>query len=302
MTIRNLTMILSTALLYICCFFSSVQGAESTSVGDCLIASGIGRFSFESESARMGDGSGVVAMAGHFNKDHVDTVCSGEYSNINEIRGLPINEARKNILGIEVHVTKHAGADSDKWLSHELERDFRNYYGLPGDSYVMRIINGNTIMAAGSGGWDYRWISGYKVIHIEYTDLQMTKPEPLEVVQAYLAKFPSTLPSISSADLRTATNEATWIKDEMDRRLWLCDKWFYQLQLQKVQQGEALQAAVKSMNIFLDYREKYFGVKAANEKNLLAGYLNTNNGTKIKAKLDEYKSWWAANKASAISL
>jgi hypothetical protein len=110
------------------------------------------------------------------------------------------------------------------------------------------------------------------------------------------------LPSISSADLRTATNEATWIKDEMDRRLWLCDKWFYQLQLQKVQQGEALQAAVKSMNIFLDYREKYFGVKAANEKNLLASYLNINNGTKIKAKLDEYKSWWATNKASAISL
>jgi hypothetical protein len=43
-------------------------------------------------------------------------------------------------------------------------------------------------------------------------------------------------------------------------------------------------------------------MKAADEKNLLAAYLNTNNGTGIKAKLDEYKKWWVVNKEKAISL
>jgi hypothetical protein len=56
------------------------------------------------------------------------------------------------------------------------------------------------------------------------------------------------------------------------------------------------------MTVFLDYREKYYEVKAADEKNLLAGYLNTNNGTGIKVKLAEYKNWWAVNKSKAISL
>jgi hypothetical protein len=56
------------------------------------------------------------------------------------------------------------------------------------------------------------------------------------------------------------------------------------------------------MNIFLDYREKYYETKAADEKNLLAGYLNTNNGTAIKAKLTEYKNWWLIHKTDAISV
>ena len=62
------------------------------------------------------------------------------------------------------------------------------------------------------------------------------------------------------------------------------------------------QESVKSMTVFLDYREKYYGMKAADEKNLLASYSNTNNGTAIKAKLKEYKDWWALNKDKAITL
>lgn len=88
----------------------------------------------------------------------------------------------------------------------------------------------------------------------------------------------------------------------MDRRLWLCDKWFYQLQLGKVQQNQVFQESIKCMSIFLDYREKYFGIKAADEKNLLASYLSSNNSTSIKAKLTEYKNWWSVNKSKAISL
>jgi hypothetical protein len=183
-----------------------------------------------------------------------------------------------------------------------VDKAFRTSLGIPGEEYEMRMINGNTIMAFGSSGWTYQWLSGTKVIQVEYNDSQMTKPEPLEIVSAYLAKHPSTLSSMTSADLRTSANKTIWIKDEMDRRLWLCDKWFMQLQLKKAEGKQVYQESVKSMNIFLDYREKYYEIKAADEKSLLAGYLSSNNGTGIKAKLAEYKNWWAMNKGKAISL
>ncbi len=56
------------------------------------------------------------------------------------------------------------------------------------------------------------------------------------------------------------------------------------------------------MNIFLDWREKYYGIKAEDEKNLRTGYLNANNGTGIAIKLDECRKWGAENKTKAIDL
>jgi hypothetical protein len=166
---------------------------------------------------------------------------------------------------------------------------------------MMREINGNKIFFYGGGVVGYRWINNYIVVNIQYTNLSGPKSEPLDVVKAYLAKFPSTI-TLSDTDMKSRSHSELWIKDEMDRRLWLCDKWFMQLQLKKAQQTQVLQESVKSMNVFLDYREKYYGIKAAAEKNLLAGYLNTNNGTAIKVKLTEYKKWWGIHKTDAISL
>jgi hypothetical protein len=233
---------------------------------------------------------GMLAGADHFDMDHDDKTYEMNYDN-SVIH-----------MGVEIQVTQHAGSDSDKWLLHEVDVSFRNYYGMPGKSYIVRQINGNTVILYGAGGWSYRWISGNKVINIEYTDLEMTKTEPLEVVQAYLAKHPSSLPPLTAAIQRSTESVTKWIKEEMDRRLWLCDKWFMQLQLKKAEEKQVYQESVKSMNIFLDYREKYYGIKAVDEKNLLAGYLNTNNGTGIKAKLKEYKDWWVVNKEKGINL
>ena len=231
-------------------------------------------------------GAGVVAGADHFIADHPDMTYRTKYQN--------------DTLGVVVEVTKHSGSDSDIWLAHEIDIEFRNYYGIPG--YYIITINGNTVYVYGAGGRDYRWLSGNKVIMIEYHDSHLTKPAPLEIIQAYLTKHPSTLPAVTTKDVMSIANKTTWIKDEMDRRLWLCDKWFMQLQLKKAEERQVYQETVKSMNIFLDYREKYYGVKAADEKNLLAGYLNTGNGTGIKAKLTEYKNWWTVNKDKAINL
>jgi hypothetical protein len=236
------------------------------------------------------DSPGIVGAADHFSMDHTDKTYKIMYIGGN---GIP---------SPTVFITKHAGSDSDKWLRHELDEAFRDDLGIPTDSYAPRIISGQTILVDSVGGRDYRWQSGNKIIAIEYHGSLRTLPEPIEVVQAYLTKHPSTLSALTLLELRSAANKTTWIKDEMDRRLWLCDKWFMQLQLKKAEEKQVYQESVKSMNIFLDYREKYYGLKAADEKNLLAGYLAQNNGTGIKAKLKEYKDWWVVNKDKQISI
>ena len=256
-------------------------------VSDYLIDTNIGDYSRSYPGSCL-EGSGVLAGADHFTDDHVDYACDIRYYK---------KTAR---LGVEVQVTKHPGSDSDKWLGHELDIEFRNYYGIPG--YFVKTIDSNTVYVFGAGGRDYRWLSGSKVIKIEYHDSKLTKPEPVEVIQTYLTKHPSTLPAVTTKDVMSTVSKTTWIKDEIDRRLWLCDKWFYQLQTGKVEQKTVLQESVKSVVVFLDYREKYYGLKAADEKKLLAGYLSSNDGTSIKNKLTEYKNWWSVHKSDAISL
>jgi hypothetical protein len=233
---------------------------------------------------------GVLDAAGHFSEG--DTSYEASYT-----------EPGGRWPFVKVEVTNHSDPlDSIKWLLHEVDKEFRTYYGVPDPSYIIKNVDGNTVYSFGSAGWDYRWISGNKVVMIEYHDSRMTKPEPLEVVKAYLMKHPSTLAAMTMQELRSTENKTKWIKDEIERRLWLCDKWFMQLQLQKAKQEDVLQASVKHMEVFLNYREKYFGISAANEKQLLWGYRDKNNGTGIKAKLAEYKIWWAANKDKAINL
>jgi hypothetical protein len=255
----------------------------SGSVGDYLIMQDIKANKIMGSGG--GKGSGIVTTADHFSIDHSDESFEAIY----------FNDASET--GVQVQVTTHTGSDSDKWLLHEVEDGFKDNLGA---TYIspnpLRNISGNNIFYT----WGYYdWISNYVVVSIKFTNMTSTKPEPLEVVQAYLQKFPSTIPPTIALD---NAHKIQWIKDEMDRRLWLCDKWFMQLQLKKVEEKQVYQESVKSMNIFLDYREKYYGIKAADEKNLLAGYLNTNNGTGIKAKLKEYKDWWVVNKDKQISI
>jgi hypothetical protein len=288
---------LLTAILFV--LISTPQAIFAQTTSDYLILQDIGSYKLDKPEKMlpgrppMGgpetfDSPGIVGAVDHFSVDHTDKTYKVMYIGGN---GIP---------SPTVLITKHSGSDSDKWLVHEVDIEFRNYYGIPG--YFARTINGNVVFVCSTGGRDYRWLSGNKVIKIEYHDSQLTKPEPLEVIQAYLTKHPSTLPAVTTKDVMSTASKTTWIKNEMDRRLWLCDKWFLQITLKKAEEKQAYQESVKSMNVFLDYREKYYGIKAADEKNLVVGYLSQNNGTGIKAKLKEYKDWWLVNKDKTISL
>ena len=267
----------------------------SQNISDYLILQDIGSYKLDKPEAvfpgeppmggpRAYNKSGIIAATGHF-PDHIDKTYEVMYIGGS---GLP---------SPTVQLTQHSGSDSDKWLLHEVEDGYRKNPEQDNFRGVIREINGNRIFTY-RRGTHYSWISNNIVIDIRYTDLQKTKPEPMEIVNAYLQKHPSTIPAM----VMDKAHDEKWIKDEMERRLWLCDKWFYQLQLGKVQQKQVFDESVKSMNVFLDYREKYYGISAKDEKNLLSNYLMQNNGTGIRNKLKEYKDWWSINKGNPINL
>ncbi len=293
------------AVIVICLLFFFSIASYAQNVSNYLILQDIGSYRFitqvknpstkeviQTPGYSILKNAGILSSTGHFRLDHKDiayeTDCESDVTD----------------LGVEVQVTQHAGVDSDKWLLHELDMEFRNYYGIPDLTYTVRAINGNTILVDATGGRDYRWLSGNKVIKIEYTALKnlSTIPEPLEIVQAYLSKHPSSIIPFTLQELRVSSSVSKWIKDEMERRLWLCDKWLMQLQLGKATQADTLEELVKHMTVFLNYRQKYYGVAATEDIAALNTALRTSDGTTIKNKLASYKTWWSANKGKSISL
>ena len=242
---------------------------------------------------RIFDGAGVIAPTAHFYVDHTDKTYEVYY------------EGGNSLNSPTVQVTQHAGADSDKWLLHEVEDSYRDgdleTLGLLTDGAVLRRIDSKRIFWIGIGGGSFMWVSNNLVIKVSYTDLQGTKPEPLEVVQAYLQKFPSTI-ALTDAEIKSRVHNETWIKDEMERRLWLCDKWNAQFQLGKVTQADMLKQLADHMTVFLKYRQRYYGIDATDDINALFDYSRNKDAAAIMNKLTAYKAWWAANKGNAISL
>lgn len=279
---QSMKRVMALAIALVFQFILSVYGQDISSY---LITNDIGSFTVSGDPL-AGKGPGMLAGTDHFYQDHTDMTFELDYFNL------------QTKVSTEVQVTNHADStDAIKWLLHEVECNFRRNPEQDRFKGIVREINGNRIFTY-VRGTHYSWISNNIVVDIRYTDLHKTKPEPIEIITAYLQKFPSTMPPM----IMDITHDVQWIKDEMDRRLWLCDKWFMQLQLEKADAKQVYQESVKSMSIFHDYREKYYGIKAADEKNLLAGYLSASNGTGIKTKLAEYKNWWAVNKERMISL
>ncbi|HMK49064.1 MAG TPA: hypothetical protein VK435_03345 [Thermodesulfovibrionales bacterium] len=115
------------------------------------------------------------------------------------MKGLPDEEAYEKIFTVEVQVTQHAGTDSDKWLLHEVEDGYRDgemeSLGRLTDGAILRKIDSNKVFWLGLGGGSFTWLNNNVVVKISYIDLQGMKQEPIEVVQAYLQKYPSTIPS-----------------------------------------------------------------------------------------------------------
>ena len=259
---------------------------------DYLILQTIGQY-HSSGKGRCGNGSEIIGGADHFDEDHNVTTCRTGYYFMQQD------------LAVSIKVEQHTGGDSDRWLLHEVEDAYRDgddnngRLGLLIQATRIREINGNKII--GRRGNGYRWVSNNVVIDVSYTDLQGNKPEPLEVVQAYLVKYPSSL-TITDIVFKSSEYNTKWIKDEMERRLWLCDKWNAQFQSGGVTQADLIKALVNNIQEFLNYRQKYYSVAAAADLKLLFGYQQNNDIASIQTKLSEYKIWWNANKGKSIRI
>ena len=257
-------------------------------LSDYLITNDIGSYI---KITSCGPTSSILAGADHFYLDHSDTALGISY----------VNDTQK--MWVKVEVTKHTGGDSDRWLLHEVEDSLRDgeleTIGKLSSGVRLREINGNKIISL--RGSVYRWLSNKIVVNVSYTDLQGNKPEPLEVIQAYLSKFPSTI-IITPADFKGDAHNVQWIKDEMERRLWLCDKWNAQYQAGGMKQADLIYNLILNMKEFLNYRQKYYSMSADAELTALYGYQRNNDITSIQNKLTEYKTWWTKHKDKRISL
>ena len=281
-------------------FISSSMGF-CQAVADYLILQDVGPYRLSKPQAfrslapvggpKFSEDAGILSGTGHF-PDHTDKTYEVMYL------GGDTN------VSPTVTITQHAGGDSDKWLMHEMEIGYRSSemarLGLRDKGEYIDLVNDNRVLGLGIGGNSYRWMSSNNVIvSIKDFDRDFTRPEPVEVISAYLAKFPSIIPSTFKLN---SAHDIEWIKDEIDRRLWLCDKWVAQIQPEDAKLYDKLDSIVNSMNVFLDYREKYFGLASKNEKMLLFSYLSKKDDASIRAKLAEYKTWWAAHKGDSITL
>ena len=277
----------------------SADKSHSRDISEYLILSDIGPYKIAkpeklfpgeppSGGPRSYGKSGIIAATGHF-PDHGDWTYEVMY----------LSETDQ-LTSPTVQVTRHAGGESDKWLLHEVERGYRSEDLESQFEATIKEIDGNKFITW-QFGRSYRWLSNNIVVHIEYVDAQLTKPEPLEVVSAYLALHPSTI-TLTDTEIKSRAYNEQWIKDEMDRRLWLGGKWIGKITNVGEERKKTLIRVVDHIYVFLDYREKYFGVGADSEKASLDVKLQAEDKDAIEAKLNEYYQWWTQNKTGAINL
>jgi hypothetical protein len=157
--------------------FSS--SALCAGVTDYLILQDIGSFNLdkpekmfagESPSGGPRTFNGAVAVSGHFDADHIDTTYEVMYFDFSRTYYSPT-----------VKVSQHAGADSDKWLLHEMEGVLR----APEKDKLGRRDIGAAYRKVGTAeifknGPNYYWISNNITVEIECMNLKI-KQEPMQL-------------------------------------------------------------------------------------------------------------------------
>lgn len=258
--------------------------------GDYLILNDIGEYVFRPKRIITIGNAGVLVPTGHF-AGHGDMTYEGIYIH------------PQTYIGVTVQVTQHSGSDSDRWLLHEVEDGYRDSDKLEEtlDTNVqIRTIDGNNLFFIGIyGGKSYTWISNNNiVIDIGCSSCPNTKPEPLEVVRAYLAKFPSSI-TMTDAEAKSRAHNEQWLKDEMERRIWLSEKWMALIKAQN--KPDELDKVRKHLEVFLKYREKYLGVKVTDKE--LSGLIRAEEKRDVvgmEEKVKGYREWWDEHKADPL--
>ncbi len=268
-----------------------------TKVSDYLILKDIGPYKQSSKSEFMG----IEFRNENKNLREVDItterLSDEQYFSYKTYKTRYAYRPGKSSLTVEVKEFYHT-----HWLLHNIEYDYRAHgperLGLLIQGVQLRLIDGNRIIS--SKGSRYRWISKDVVIEISSTDLNDDKTEPLEVIQAYLEKFPSTIADSLAFD---QNYDEKWIKDEMEKRLLISSYLFSMIDtVMWSKEKKVLTQIVDHVNIFLDYRAKYYNEQSRDEKQLLQKYLNVSNRKEIENKVRDCNKWWREYKGKSIYL
>jgi len=185
-----------------------------------------------------------------------------------------------------------------QWLEHKLQREFRETLedeklGQRGSSSIIKKFGNSRVLNAAWGGGVYVWLHNNLVVQIQYRDPKYVEPEPLEVIEAYLQKWPPTYPT---EETKLIAGTEQWIKDEMEYLLWVSDRWFVQYDAGKEALKHATWNIKDSLDDFLRYRAKYFDENLDEER---IAVKNADEPT-LRTKLKEYQQWLAENKDKAL--
>lgn len=202
--------------------------------------------------------------------------------------------------------------DSPQWMLYDLERDLKESQDgvstRTDKSAATELIDNYPVIVFEAGGGSYRWISGNKSIIVKYIDLHFDYPIPMEVISAYLAKYPSTLPA--DYQIRHPDREKQFIREEFERLITVADRWVALIQTDDPERREKLKAAATNLMNFAKYRKVYFSSMLSNllggsmdeDINLLeTAHMGPDLENIVRTKLAEYQEWWALHKNDAIS-
>ena len=107
----------------------------SQNASDALVCQDIGSFNIILNCVCRA-GRGILVTADHFGEDHKDVDCYVTY----------YSKAQR--MTVNADVTIHADPPvAIKWLLHEVDKDFRTYYGTPDPGYIIKNIDGNPLYA-----------------------------------------------------------------------------------------------------------------------------------------------------------
>ncbi len=214
-----------------------------------------------------------------------------------------------NLAGPDIEIRIY---DSPQWMLRDLESDLKEYQDgvatVTDTSAITKIIDNNPVIKMRAGGGVYRWISGNKAIFIEYHDLQLEYPIPMEVISAYLAKYPSTLPA--TYQIRHPDREKQFIREEFERLITVAGRWVDLIQADDPEKREKLKSAATNLMNFAKYRKVYFssmlgsllGGSMDEDINLLqTAHMGPDLETIVRTKLTEYQEWWASHENDSIS-
>jgi len=199
---------------------------------------------------------------------------------------------------------------SDWTVNHKMQYPFRDKnkerIGLSLPEAQVISIDGTYILSI--KGKRYSWSRGNKIIDITCPETDCSEIEPTEIIHAYLQKFPAAqrLPFGWIRDVLGPDQTRRWIHDEMSFRLSSANFRF-----QDVLPKE-MAVVVDHLVVFLDFRERYFGIPSEAEKQDLiqcclpkeedtAG-IHLERRSELAKRIQEYQRWWEKARFIEIKL